>query len=118
MKTIALATLATLVSTPVLAGPYYTTKTEFNGEGSKYDNTFVQGRIGYERPVGKRFSPYVEVGGGAVTPQGGDGYGVFVTEVGSGVRVTDQLSASASIENLRFKGDNNWKATIQTKYTF
>ena len=118
MKAIALAALAfPMIAAPALAGPYVMTKSEFKGSDSEYKEMVNQARLGYETKVGK-LTPYIEVGGGGKTPEGKDTTGFVAAEVGTGVKITDKLSAKAKFEALSFDTKTDWKVEIGTKYKF
>ena len=113
---IALAALP-MMAAPALAGPYVMTKSEFKGTDENYGKAVNQARLGYDAKVGK-LTPYVEVGGGLVTPDGGDSDGLLAVEVGTGIKLTDKLSAKAKFENIRINSTNDWKVEVGTKYRF
>ena len=121
MKTIALAALTATaaLATPAMAGPYVTGSAEFTGSDGEYKNREVLARVGYDTQVAN-FTPYVELGGGASTDNGDDGEGLLVIEVGSGVDITEKLSANAYYEHKKYKGadDPEWKIALGTKYRF
>ena len=117
MKTIALALAASVAATPAIAGPYTTTKSEFKGQGDGYKTSIQQARVGYEHEVGQ-FKPYVEVGGGIVTPHQEDTLGLIAVQVGTKFRVNENLTGKLAIENLHYDGKNKWKGVISTKYKF
>ena len=100
------------------AGPYVRSEAEFKGTDGDYGRSKVQGRVGYEVEDLDRVVPYVEIGGGALTPDGEDSQGFFAVEAGAKVELTENLDAKVSVENLRYDGDNNWKVKVGTKYTF
>ena len=117
MKPILIALAATVAAGPAFAGPYTSTKSEFFGQGDTYHRSIQQARLGYETEVGN-FQPYVEVGGGVVTPDAGDSEGLIAVQVGTKFDVTEQLSGYALVENLHYGEKNYWKGQIGTKYTF
>ena len=117
MKPLLIAMAATMAAQPALAGPYAKSKSEFFGQGDTYHRSIQQARLGYETEVGN-FQPYVEVGGGVVTPDSGDSEGLIAVQVGTKFDVTEQLSGYALIENLHYGEKNYWKGQIGTKYTF
>jgi hypothetical protein len=112
----ALATLPFLAA-PALAGPYVSTKSEFKGSDSTYKETVNQARLGYDWKLGK-LAPYVEIGGGAKAPDGFDIDGFVAAEVGTGIKLTDKLSAKAKFEALSFDSKTDWKVEVGTKYRF
>ena len=117
MKPILFALAASVAATPAFAGPYTTTKSEFKGQGDGYKTSIQQARVGYEYEVGQ-FKPYVEVGGGIVTPHQEDTLGLIAVQVGTKFRVNENLTGALAIENLHYNEKNNWKGVISTKYTF
>ena len=118
MKAIALASLAIpMVTAPALAGPYVMTKSEFKGSDSNYKEMVNQARLGYSTKTGA-LTPYVELGGGGKTADGGDTTGFTAAEVGTGIKLTDKLSAKAKFEALSFSSKTDWKVEVGTKYKF
>jgi len=118
MKAIALAALAIpMVTAPALAGPYVMTKTEFKGTDDNYSKAVNQARLGYDWKVGT-LKPYVELGGGVTTPDGGDNETFTAAEIGTAIKLTEQLSAKAKFEAITADGDTDWKVEIGTKYRF
>ena len=118
MKAIALAALAIpMVTAPALAGPYVSTKSELKFSDTDYKEAVNQARLGYDWKVGA-LKPYVELGGGAKTPDGGSSTGLTAAEIGTGIKITDQLSAKLKAEAIRSKSKTSWKAELKTKYRF
>ena len=118
MKAIALAALAIpMVTAPALAGPYVMTKSEAKFSDENYKEAVNQARLGYDWKAGA-LKPYVELGGGAKTPDGGDSKGFVAAEVGTGIKLTDKLSAKAKVEAISLSTKTDWKAEISTKYRF
>ena len=121
MKTIALAALTatTALATPAMAGPYVTGSAEFTGSHGHYNERELLARVGYDTALGN-FTPYVELGGGVVTPNGGDGERVLIVEAGTSIDVTEKLTANAFYEHKKYKSadDPNWKIGVGTKYRF
>jgi hypothetical protein len=118
MKAIALAALAIpMVTAPALAGPYVMTKSEFKGSDNNYSGMQNQARLGYSTKTGA-LTPYVELGGGGKTSDGGDTDGFIAAEVGTGIKLTDKLSAKAKFEALSFDTKTDWKVEVGTKYKF
>ena len=120
MKTLALALASfTAVSAPAMAGVYVTGSAEFTGSDGEYKNRELLGRVGYDTEVGK-LTPYVELGGGSNTPDGGDGKGVFVAEVGTSFQATEKLAFNAYYEQKNHKDvdDPEWKVNVGTIYRF
>ena len=118
MKALALAALTIpMVTAPALAGPYVSTKSEFKGSNQDYKEAVNQARLGYDWKVGV-LSPYVEAGGGVKTPDGGDSKGLVSAEIGTGVKLTKQLSAKVKAEAIQISNKTDWKVEVGTKYRF
>jgi len=118
MKAFALAALAIpMVTAPALAGPYVMTKSEAKFSDENYKEAVNQARLGYDWKVGA-LKPYVELGGGGKTSDGGDTDGFIAAEVGTGIKLTDKLSAKAKFEALSFDTKTDWKVEVGTKYKF
>ena len=118
MKAFALAALAIpMVTAPALAGPYVMTKSEAKFSDENYKEAVNQARLGYDWKVGA-LKPYVELGGGAKTPDGGDTTGFTAAEIGTAIKLTDQLSAKAKAEAIRLSTKTDWKIEVGTKYKF
>ena len=118
MKAFALAALAIpMVTAPALAGPYVMTKSEAKFTDDNYKGAVNQARLGYDWKVGA-LKPYVEIGGGAKTPDGGSSKGFTAAEIGTGIKMTDNLSAKLKAEATQTSGKTSWKAELSTKYRF
>lgn len=118
MKKFALAALAlSAIATPAFAGPYVMTKSEAKFSDDNYKGAVNQARLGYDWKVGA-LKPYVEIGGGAKTPDGGDSTGFAAAEIGTAIKMTDKLSAKAKIEATQANSVTDWKAELSTKYRF
>ena len=113
---IALAALP-FMAAPALAGPYVSTKSEFKFSDDNYKDAVNQARVGYDWKVGIA-KPYVELGGGAKTPDGGSSTGFTSAEIGSALKLTEKLSAKAKAEFISTSAKNDWKVEVGTKYKF
>jgi len=113
---IALAALP-FMAAPALAGPYVSTKSEFKFSDDNYKEAVNQARVGYDWKVGIA-KPYVELGGGAKTPDGGASKGFTAAEIGTGLALTEKLSAKAKAEFISTSTKTDWKVEIGTKYKF
>jgi hypothetical protein len=118
MKSILTAGILLALAPAAIAGPYVRGEVEVKGNDGDYGRTKSQARLGYEYTELERTTPYVEVGGGAITPDGGDNEGFAAVEAGLKTQLNEQLSARVAVENLRYDGDNNWKVKIGTRYSF
>ena len=122
MKTQALAALAlTALATPAMAGPYLTTKVGVKGEGSDFDKSYVETRVGYETKMGN-LKPYIEVGPAWEIEDGSDSTDSFgQLEVGTKIKLTDKLSSKVKAEftNAFESGsDMEWKYEGTLTYEF
>ena len=106
-----------LSAAPALAGPYVSTKTEFKGTDADYSSTVNQARLGYDWKMGD-FTPYVELGGGLKSPDGGESDTFTAAELGTSIKLTQQLSAKLKAEVLSFDDKDSWKVELSTKYRF
>ena len=113
---IALAALP-IMAAPALAGPYVMTKSEFKFSDENYKEAVNQARLGYDWKVGA-LKPYVELGGGAKTPDGGDSKGFTAAEIGTAIKITEKLSAKAKAEAISLSSKTDWKVEVGTKYRF
>lgn len=102
---------------PAIAGPYLEGEVEFTGTEEDYKKNKSQARAGYEWDFNGT-KPYIEVGGGAVTPDGGDADGFLAIEAGAKHNIGENLSVKASFEQLRFEDETDWKVKVGTKYSF
>ena len=118
MKAFAVALLGLGFIPSAIAGPYVSTKTEFKGDEDGYSKMVNQARVGTTFKVGS-LKPYIEAGGGIVTPDEGDSEGFQVAELGTKFKVTDSLSAKAKIEH-KWSPDSerDWKLEVGTKFKF
>ena len=118
MKAIALASLAIpMMTAPALAGPYVMTKSEFKFSDENYKEAVNQARLGYDWKAGS-LKPYVELGAGAKTPDGGASKGFTAAEIGTGIKLTEKLSAKAKAEFINLSDKTDWKVEVGTKYKF
>ena len=121
MKKQALAALAlTALATPAMAGPYLTTKVGVKGEGSEFDKSYVETRVGYETKMGN-LKPYIEVGPAWETGNGEETENFGQLEVGTKIKLTDNLSSKVKAEftNAFESGtDMEWKYEGTLTYDF
>ena len=119
MKSVVLPVLTLSVfASPVFAGPYVKTGHKFTGVDHDFGASQHQVRLGYETKVGV-LVPYIEGGYGVVVPDGGETISVKALELGTYIKMTDQLSAQAKVENIfKDSGSNSWNVEVKTKYSF
>ena len=115
--------LASIVATPILAGsalagPYLETKSEAKGTDEDYSGQTHQVRVGYDWRV-ESVTPYIEVGAGTGAKDGGEWEEFTVLEIGTSVKITDDLKTYIKMEN-KFQNDStrDWKVEFGTKYRF
>jgi len=121
-KALALSALAVLGAAsvaPALAGPYVTTKVGIKGEDSEMDKNYVETRIGYETKVGD-LKPYVELGPAWETKNDEDTATFKQIEVGSKIKMTDNLGAKVKAEWTMPDADDivEWKYEGSLTYEF
>jgi len=122
-KALALSALAALSAAsvaPAMAGPYLTTKVGVKGEGSEFDKSYVETRVGYETKMGN-LKPYIEVGPAWETGNGEETENFGQLEVGTKIKLTDNLSSKVKAEftNAFESGtDMEWKYEATLTYDF
>ena len=118
MKAIIATGILLALAPAAIAGPYVRGEIEVTGADGDFGRSQSQARVGYEYTELESTVPYVEVGGGTITPDGGDNEGFAAVEAGVKTQVTENLELQVAAENLRYDGDNNWKVKIGTRYSF
>lgn len=118
MKSLIAASVLLASSTAAIAGPYVRGEVEVKGVDGDYGRTKSQARVGYEYSNSESVAPYVEVGGGVVSPDEGSSQGLFAVEAGLKAKITDKLTAKVSAENLNYDYANRWKVKLGAKYAF
>ena len=115
----ALAVLGAASVAPAMAGPYVTTKVGIKGEDSEMDKNYVETRIGYETKVGN-LKPYIEVGPAWETKNDADTTTAKQLEVGSKIKLTDNLSSKVKAEWTLPDSDDvvEWKYEGTLTYNF
>ncbi len=121
-KALALSALAALSAAsvaPAMAGPYVTTKVGIKGEDSEMDKNYVETRIGYETKMGN-LKPYIEVGPAWETKNDEDTTTAKQIEVGSKIKLTDNLGAKVKAEWTMPDSDDvvEWKYEGSLTYNF
>ena len=116
---LAAAAAASLAAPSVaLAGTYAETKSEFKGTDSDYSGQTHQVRVGHDWKLGTT-KPYIEVGAGTGAKDEMEWEEFTVLEVGTSVKLTDDLKGYIKWEN-KFQNDDtrDWKVEAGTKYYF
>ena len=122
-KALALSALAVLGAAsvaPAMAGPYLTTKVGAKGEGSDFDKSYIETRVGYETKYGN-LKPYIEVGPAWETKDGEDSETMGQLELGTKIKLTDNISSKVKAEftSLNESGsDLEWKYEATLTYDF
>ena len=116
----ALAVLGAASVAPAMAGPYLTTKVGAKGEGSDFDKSYIETRVGYETKYGN-LKPYIEVGPAWETKDGEDSETMGQLEIGTKIKLTDNISSKVKAEftSLNESGsDVEWKYEATLTYDF
>ena len=109
----ALAVLGAASAAPAFAGPYLTTKVGVKGEGSDFDKSYIETRVGYETKYGN-LKPYIEVGPAWEMKDGEDSADSFgQLEIGTKIKLTDNISSKVKAE---FTNPNESGADMEWKY--
>ena len=122
-KALALSALAVLGAAsvaPAMAGPYLTTKVGAKGEGSDFDKSYIETRVGYETKYGN-LKPYIEVGPAWESKDGEDSETMGQLELGTKIKLTDNISSKVKAEftSLNESGsDLEWKYEATLTYDY
>jgi hypothetical protein len=116
----ALAVLGAASVAPAMAGPYLTTKVGAKGEGSDFDKSYIETRVGYETKYGN-LKPYIEVGPAWETKDGEDAATMGQLEIGTKIKLTDNISSKVKAEFTQLNesgSDMEWKYEGTLTYEF
>ena len=116
----ALAVLGAASVAPAMAGPYLTTKVGAKGEGSDFDKSYIETRVGYETKYGN-LKPYIEIGPAWEMKDGEDSETMGQLEIGTKIKLTDNISSKLKAEftSLNESGsDMEWKYEGTLTYEF
>jgi hypothetical protein len=116
----ALAVLGAASAAPAFAGPYLTTKVGAKGEGSDFDKSYIETRVGYETKYGN-LKPYIEVGPAWETKDGEDSTTMGQLEIGTKIKLTDNISSKVKAEFTQLNesgADMEWKYEATLTYDF
>jgi hypothetical protein len=123
-KALALSALAVLGAAsvaPAMAGPYLTTKVGAKGEGSDFDKSYIETRVGYETKYGN-LKPYIEVGPAWENKDGEDSAETMgQLEIGTKIKLTDNISSKVKAEFTSLnesESDMEWKYEATLTYDF
>jgi len=116
MKKLALALAASIVSAPVMAGPYVNVESNANYTGSDYTSRATDLHIGYENELGS-LAYYVQGGKTINAADGVDSESNFSGKLGGSVSATDKLGVYGEVSFIT--GDTNgYGAKVGAKYAF
>ena len=117
----ALAVLGAASVAPAMAGPYLTTKVGAKGEGSDFDKSYIETRVGYETKYGN-LKPYIEVGPAWENKDGEDSAETMgQLEIGTKIKLTDNISSKLKAEFTSLnesESDMEWKYEATLTYEF
>jgi hypothetical protein len=117
----ALAVLGAASVAPAMAGPYLTTKVGAKGEGSDFDKSYIETRVGYETKYGN-LKPYIEVGPAWENKDGEDSAETMgQLEIGTKIKLTDNISSKLKAEFTSLnesESDMEWKYEATLTYDF
>ena len=115
---IALGTLATMVATPAMAGPYVNTEINSGFTGSDYGGSVTDLHVGYEGAAGAA-SYYLQAGPSIVSVDGEDANTEFSGKAGGSFQATESLSVYGEISFLTTDADeNNYGTKAGLKWAF
>jgi hypothetical protein len=117
----ALAVLGAASVAPAMAGPYLTTKVGAKGEGSDFDKSYIETRVGYETKYGN-LKPYIEIGPAWEMKDGEDSAETMgQLEIGTKIKLTDNISSKLKAEFTSLnesESDMEWKYEATLTYDF
>ena len=114
----ALAVLGAATAAPAFAGPYVGGKAVIKGTDSEFDKSALEARVGYETKVGN-LKPYIEVGPNWETPNDEDTEISTALEIGSKIKLTDNLGAKVKAEyTFTDESEVDWKYEASVSYDF
>ena len=115
---IALGTLATMVATPAMAGPYVNTEINSGWNGSDYGSSQTDLHVGYEGSA-QQLSYYLQGGPAIVSVDGEDANTELSGKAGASFQATDALSVYGEISFVTTDADeNNYGTKAGLKWTF
>jgi opacity protein-like surface antigen len=114
----ALAVLGAATAAPAFAGPYVGGKAVIKGTDEDFDKSALEARVGYETKVGN-LKPYIEVGPNWETEDGGETETSTALEIGSKIKLTDNLGAKVKAEyTFTDESEVDWKYEASVSYEF
>ena len=120
MKKISLAIAASLISAPVMAGPYVNVETNANYTGSDYTSRATDLHVGYENTVG--VLDWDAQGGKTINAvDGADSDSAWSGKVGASVAATERLGVYGefSFANVADEDtDNTYGTKLGAKFSF
>ena len=115
---IALGTLATVVATPAIAGPYVNTEINSGWNGSDYGGSQTDLHVGYEGSA-QQLGYYLQAGPAIVSIDGEDANTELSGKAGGSFQATDALSVYGEISFVTTDADeNNYGTKAGLKWAF
>jgi len=115
---IALGTLATVVATPAIAGPYINTEINSGFAGTDYSGSATDLHVGYEGNA-SALGYYIQGGPAIVSVDGDDANTEFSGKAGASFQATEALSVYGEISFVTTDGDeNNYGTKAGLKWAF
>ena len=115
---IALGTLATVVATPAIAGPYVNTEINSGWNGSDYQSSQTDLHVGYEGNA-EQLGYYLQAGPAIVSVDGEDANTELSGKAGASFQATDALSVYGEISFVTTDSDeNNYGTKAGLKWAF
>ena len=115
---IALGTLATMVATPAMAGPYVNTEINSGWSGTDYSGSATDLHVGYEGTAGA-VNYYLQGGPQLQSSDGGDNNTELSGKVGGSVAASENVSIYAELAFATTDtDDNNYGTKAGVKWAF
>jgi len=118
MKKLALALAASLVSAPVMAGPYVNVESNSTSVGTNFQSRATDLHVGYENELGA-LAYYVQGGKTINATDGVDSESNFSGKLGGSVAATEKLGIYGEVSFSQVEdADNNYGSKLGAKYSF
>ena len=118
MKKLALALAASIVSAPVMAGPYVNVESNSTSVGTNFQSRATDLHVGYENELGA-LAYYVQGGKTINAADGVDSESNFSGKLGGAVSATDKLGIYGEVSFSQVEdADNNYGTKLGAKYSF
>ena len=118
MKKIALALVASIASTPAMAGVYINAESNGSYTGNNFTSRTTDLHIGYEDTVGK-LGYYIQGGPAFTSPDGADGNTNFSGKLGGSVAASEKFDVYGEVSFLTDEtADTAYGTKIGAKFKF